>query len=520
MADFPEKENLDTENELSTVFSDPATHREIKVKPKKLLPKIIAGALALCLLIGGTVAVIKLIPVLEDDGSSSVGVEEIKVKELSSNKISKITVTNSQGSMELYSKSVKNENSSSGGETLKWYLSQVDTSLTDSTAIENKVNAMSSISATRKITEKTAEECGFNNPSFKATVTPTEGEAYTILLGAESPDNTGYYLKLENEDIIYLVGDSVYEALQFSAIDFASTAAISGFTSEDSSVNKYFSEGTLSYFDRLTIKGSNFPKPLEICYNDDEEMSKYISYLVTSPQKRLAQNVDGIFALYSGGIEVSGAYSYDTSASALKRFGLDNPNIITTMYLGNKSLTFKLALQEDGDYAVISDNSRLIHRVAASTLTGVADLSTTDYYLTSVFMISIEDISNFTVNTPDNSYSFDVSKIETEDEDDEVEYDVKIGDKQLKGDNFQNFYMECLSLSTQDFTEDSLSGKPQYSLVATLKTGEKTNIEFTKVTATRYQCVIDGVQTGRVTASSLSNIGKLAEKLANGETIE
>ena len=54
----------------------------------------------------------------------------------------------------------------------------------------------------------------------------------------------------------------------------------------------------------------------------------------------------------------------------------------------------------------------------------------------------------------------------------------------------------------------------------TLKEGGKSVVEFTKVSATRYQCKLDGIGMGRVTTSALSNLVKLVEKTANGETID
>ena len=66
MSDFPEQEktNLQNEEEFSTIFSDPTAHKKTAedVKKKKLLPIIIAAFLAVAVLVGGTVGVVKLIP--------------------------------------------------------------------------------------------------------------------------------------------------------------------------------------------------------------------------------------------------------------------------------------------------------------------------------------------------------------------------------------------------------------------------------------------------------------------------
>lgn len=102
MSDFPEKENIEEtteptltpEEEGSTVFSDPAEHKKTAVKQKKrLLPKVIAAVLAVGVLAGGTVAVIKLIPEREEE-SSAPSIETISVLDMKSDDFKSVTVTN------------------------------------------------------------------------------------------------------------------------------------------------------------------------------------------------------------------------------------------------------------------------------------------------------------------------------------------------------------------------------------------------------------------------------------------
>ena len=103
MSDLPEKDNNLNENTenisneedgASTVFSDPADHKKTAVKQKRrLLPIIISAVLAVAVLAGGTVAVIKLIPEREDD-TSTPSVETIKVLDKSSDDFKTVTVTN------------------------------------------------------------------------------------------------------------------------------------------------------------------------------------------------------------------------------------------------------------------------------------------------------------------------------------------------------------------------------------------------------------------------------------------
>ena len=521
MADFQENENLETTEELSTVFSNPVEHKQVKVKNKKLFPKILAGVLALCILAGATVAVIKLIPTKEEGEEQTETSNSIEVKKLDSDKISAVKVINSNGTVDFYSEAVEDKTSSSSDTKVEWYTKQVDKSLTNSSLIEDVIDTVVTISAKLEITKKTAEECGLTNASTKAVVTPNSADEYTVLLGDKSPDNTGYYLKIENEDKIYLVSDEVYNSLQFTLLDFAATPTIEGFDKEDKEVADNFTdEGVIEEFDRLVISGENYPEAISVYPNDDEQLSEYYAYIIKTPQLRLAQNLENITAFFENGITPSGAYSYDVTSASVEKVGLNKPDMQIMMQIGKATATFKIKQQADGDYAVISEKSPVVYRVSASTLATVMGYRTTDFYLSTVFLTNIEKLSNFTVNTPEKSYSCDIVKNDEDDEDAEDDYTITIDGKKLVADNFQNFYANCVSLVTKDYINDNLTSKPDITFVMTLKEGGTSVVEFTKVSATRYQCKLDGIGMGRVTTSEISNIVRLAEKTANGETID
>ena len=498
MADFPEKENKGTTEEFSTIFSDPTAHNDTNVKTKKLLPKILAGVLALCVLIGGTVAVVKLIPVLDDgSGNSSTDSASITVKKAKKENVQTVTLLKGESKIELFSETEE--------DALNWYTRQVSKGLTDSTKIEDVVKALTDISAKMEITQKTADECGLENPAVKATVTLKDGSSYVVNLGGKSPDNSGYYLGLDNNDKIYLVEEKLNTSLQVDILDFANTDNVVGFGPE------------IEEFDTLLVSGKNFPQTMKIEANEDNAISEYYKYLVTSPQKRLAKGIENVLPLYQNGILVAGAYSYDVSAASLQKFGLDNPDLTTVMTADGKTITYKFALQEDGDYAVVGNDSKLIHRVAASNIGVLVNYKPVDFYENTVFMANIDDISKFTFETKDKSYAFDISK---NGDDSEEKYNIIYNGNKLKSSNFQNFYRHCISLKTQDHTTENITPTADISFKVKYNDGGENNVIFTKVNATRYQTTVDGIDMGKVTASSLDDIVKLVEKLIKGETIE
>ena len=537
MSDFPEKENKEQENikeepvlsaepsddEGSTVFSNPAEHKKTAVKQKKkLLPIIIAAVLSVAVLAGGTVAVVKLIPEREEEISS--GLEEITVLDEKSDDFKSVTVTNENGTFKFYSveeteesDSTDSSDSSESETVIKWYLDGYDKELIDSSSAGYIAGYAASLEAIREITAKTAAECGLESPVITADVVKNDGSEYSILVGSESPDGTGVYAKLSTDDKIYVTESSVKDNFIFDALSFAETSQIPGVSVTDD-MSDYTSDGELTSFDTITLTGKNYSEPLVLAPNTDEIFVEYASYITLAPTKRIADNVEGIFSLFKSGATVSGAYSFDNSVSARKQFGLDDPDLIATIKIGSVTSTYTFKQQDDGNYAVWYDGAKLIKKVSAANLSFI-DYKATDYYASWVCLQSITELSNFTVKTPDKAYSFDI--VYDDSEDAEKTLVITYEGKKLVAENFQSFYEKCISLSCADFTIDKVSGDAEVSIIFTYSDTSRgaVTVDFIKVSETKYQYRINGMDMGKVNSTDLNKIVKLIEKVANGENI-
>lgn len=536
MSDLPEKDNNLNENTenisneedgASTVFSDPADHKKTAVKKKRsLLPIIISAVLAVAILAGGTVAVIKLIPEREDD-TSTPSVETIKVLDKSSDDFKTVTVTNKNGTFKLYSEEEKEESSSSSSSsaasssTVKtvWYLDGYAKDVINSSSVSSIVSSAASVTASREVTAKSAAECGLENPAVKADFVTKDGAEFSLLIGGESPDGTGIYIKLSTDDKIYINDSSINSSLEFDALSLAATDSIAGVPTSDLSSDYKDDNGNLSSFDSITLTGSNFPEKLIIAPNTDKNLSTYAAYMTTSPTKRIADNVDGIFGLFKSGVSVSGAYSFDTSVSTRKKLGLDNPELTAEIKVGSVKQSYSFKKQEDGGYAVWYDGAKLIKKVDASSITFI-DYKVNNYYASWVCLQSINELSNFTIKTPEKTYSFDIVYDDAEDA--KETYVITYEGKKLTAENFQNFYQECISLSCSDFTVDKVSGEPAMTIVFTYSdtSRAKTDVKFVKSGAAKYQYSIDGIEMGKINSSALNKILKHVEKVAKDESIK
>ena len=530
MSDFPEKENIEetteptlTPEEGSTVFSDPAEHKKTAVKQKKrLLPKVIAAVLAVGVLAGGTVAVIKLIPEREED-TSTPSIETISVLDMKSDDFKSVTVTNENGTFKLYSveetETSDSSDTSSSEPTVNWYLDGYDREVIDSSAAGSIAGYAASLEAVREVTSKSTAECGLENPTVKADVVKNDGSEFSILVGSESPDNTGTYVKLSTEEKIYITETDLKGNFTFDALSLAETGSVPGITVTDDMKDYKGDDGALSSFDTITLSGKNYPEKVVLAPNTDENLSAYAAYMTVSPTKRIADNVDGIFGLFKSGVSASGAYSFDTSVSSRKNLGFDNPDLTATIKVGSVTQTYSFKQQEDGDYAVWYDGAKLIKKVSASSLSFI-DYKVNDYYASWVCLQSINELSNFTVKTPDKTYSFDI--VYDDSEDAEETYVITYEGTKLVAENFQNFYQECISLSCSDYTIDKVINEPAMSFVFTYSdtSREKTAVEFKKAGETKYQYSIDGIDMGKINSSSLNKILRQVEKVANGESVK
>lgn len=533
MNDFPEKENIvneveqaesdsSLEEEVSTIFSDPTAHKKTAVKQKKrLLPIIISAVLAVAILAGGTVAVIKLIPERED--SSTPTIESITLIDESSDDYKTVTVTNENGTFKIYSveEAVESDSSSSSdSETeINWYLDGYDRELINTSAVRNIANYAANLVAVREITTKTAAECGLEAPTVRADVVKNDGTEFSMLVGNESPDGTGIYVKLSTDDKIYVAQSSVKDNLTFDALQFAEKSQVPGITVTDAMADYTDDDGALTSFDTITITGKNYPEKIVLAPNEDEIFANYATYMVLSPTKRIADNVAGIFSFFKDGAAASGAYSFDNSEAARKSLGLDDPDLTATIKIGSFTTSYSFKQQADGSYAVWYEGAKLIKKVTVSNISFV-DYKTTDYYSDWVCLYSIKELSNFTVKTPDKVYSFDI--VYDNSEDAEEEYVITYEGEKIVPGNFQNFYEACIRLSCSDYTVDKLSGEPEISLIFKYSDSSKgaVTVDFAKTSETKYQYSVDGTDMGKVNATELKKVLRLVEKVANGETVD
>lgn len=513
----------DTDNEESTVFSTPAEHNDGSAKKtgKKRLVSIIAAALAVAVLVGGTIAVVKLIPELKEDETPSSVFEDISVIDKDSSNFTAIDVTNTNGSFKFSTKQIEAVNDSGETEvTTYWTVDGIDISKLSSDSVKAIVAAAANVTAVREITTKSAEECGFNEPLITVSVEDATNGSFAFKVGAQSPDGLGYYFMLDGSDKIYVVSTNELSDLQFELLDLSDKTAIPATTfSVDTDENKE-ADGSYAYFDSLTLSGKLFPETVTINNNDEDSASAGIlPYIITTPTKRFAnsEKLSPLVGLYSNEVSVSGNYAFDITEQSVKDAGLDDPDAVVTMTIKGESKTFVISVVDDNYCAVVYDGATMIRKVSTEQFEFLS-YKTEDFYNKNPFMYSISDLSSMEFTEEDANIKFDISS--TQGEESNNTYKISANGTEISADGFQSFYADFVGTQLTDFTVDEVSGKPISTITFNFNSGKKATVSFYKVNETKYQCSIDGMPMGRITSAAYKKIVRSIKTQANIEAAE
>ncbi len=494
-------ENQINPPDSATIFDAPAEHHDKarKTGKKKQLLAVILGLLAVGVLVGGTLAVIKLVPKKEET-SSETNFPDISVLDYSADDFEVITVRSHNKTVKLYSEKDESAN------TQSWYIDGIAKENVDSYSVGQIAETALKISAIREITEKSSAECGLDDPVIQIDATSRKHGKRSVLIGTESPDHTGTYLKLSDLNQIYLVDTAIADTLDFDLLDLADDSQISAMTFKDEK-NKYTDEsGKLISFDSLILDGKNFKVPVVIQPDNNSELSAYLPYKIVSPVKRTADHVDQVFPLFSDGMAVSGAYSFDISADSLKAVGLDRPDWTITIKCGKQTRTYKIAKTDNESCAVIADDSTMIKKVSIDAIPFL-DYTSESFYNRMIYLRSINTVSEFKVELEGKQYDF---SIQYDDAEDAAEtYIIHCNGTKLDAAAFQNFYQTFVSLCFSDYDVHKTDAKADLTITVTSsKTGATDILSYTKGGETKYQYSLNGNPEGRLTASSFTKFIK------------
>ncbi len=521
---MPEKENTnpigedaatETAEEESTIFSAPISHNDTAKQSKKpLLKRAIAAALAVLVLAGGTVAVIKLIPKKEKEPEKSL--DTVSVISTNAADVDCVEINNEFGKIVMRPAVTETD----GESDIVWSLDGIDASLTDSALISNTADRALNVTAIKEIAD--AGNFGLNNSTVNATVKMKsgKGENYSVILGDEAPAGLGIYIKVTATNKVYLADASIATYLNGEITDFASTEPC-GAVPKNGTTESCFNENSIIKFDSIVATGKKIKGTVKIVMQTDDSINSYFAYKITSPTTRIADNdkTEALLTLFASGIASSGAYSYKTDAAALKKYGLNNPDVTVTLTLNDKKFSFSAAKVDDTYCAVTDGNKKMIYKVENSLLS-VLDYAENDFYSTFIFLENLSGLNGLKVEIAGGkTYNFGLKYTPAATEGGTDTYFASFGGKEIDIDNFKKFYQYLIGLTPIDYEFKNIK-KADLTITLSHSSGTKaTVLEFKKYSEQRYQVELDGVPMGKISAADLEKIKSYTEKAATNTQI-
>ncbi|MBR6572488.1 MAG: DUF4340 domain-containing protein [Clostridia bacterium] len=493
---------VNEEEENSTIFLTPS-HENEKVKKTGMLKKIIACVLALVVIAGSALAIKLIIPEKE---TGEEGVEEITLTVGKSKDFPEVQFIN--GDTTLVFKAVEGEEYDQIN-ARDWYIQGVDPKKIDYTKTAQAINALGGLKAAKKVSDTVDDSLyGFDTPKYVINfIAPEDAQvpSYTIKIGNLSPDNAGRYVTASNREGVYLVRAKHFDSFDMNVLDFANVSNMGQISTNSEITNDYYSGGGLIKCDKLEFYTEKIGKAYTIV---SAEHSDLYGYDFISPEKRPCADstVKVIIDFFANGVTGDGAYSYDATQAELSRLGLNKPDLWATIYVENVKRTVKAKLQEDGHYAVVVDDSGVIGKVSAESLT-FKDTKITDYYNELMLFKSINTLKTMSVQTNGEKYDFSfTAKYDAESQTDSLE-EVYYNGEQLEVQKFQDYYLELISLTAVEHNYVNTSGKTLEAKIYITYSNddEDTDMKFYKISDSRYQVEINSAPMGLISASSYKN---------------
>ncbi len=489
------------EQEFSTIFSDPTAHSDKEKKSKnKNAIRIISGVLAVIVLVGAIFGVKKWLPEKQNEDAATLPTERIYA--VNSAEIKEVIINNASGELRIYKEELATSINSSAQTKTVVMLDGYDNELIDTASLEQIINSVASLDAYGKYEADDLAAYGLDKSEVSVKIIMADGE-FTVSFGNDTNDHTRCYALISSApETVFLVGSNSKATVDVTAFDLAISTGIAPIEKTDKNAKYFDEEGSLSSFDSIVLSGKRFPDAITFKPNTDGAFSSYAGFITTTPQKRIAAKTEELRDLFGTVTSSSACVSFDKSAESLKKFGLDDPDIVVTMNIAGEAYTYYIAAQEGttSNFYVTATNDKLIRTVPITYLP-FANYKEKDFYTLFMVLEAFADVSCFELAGEVNA-SFDISY----DEDNE-EHIVKYGETVIDSEKFQSAYADFISTTGIDISVIPTDSATTLTIKLHHKDGsEATSLSFKKVGETRYQYYVGGTPMGQITSTAYNGI--------------
>ena len=348
-------------------------------------------------------------------------------------------------------------------------------------------------------------EFGFNKPKRTIKVNFTDNQQVELILGADAPTGDGVYIKRKDTGRVYLIGGSTTSMLMKSQVDFRDITLYEAYTSIDTiqevSIQRPGEE-------KITVRRKENAEPVT------NENPTAPQYEITSPDQADATNDPVESKLLTPLIAIASESLVEDYPKDLKKYGLDNPTVISFADTSKNTHTLKVGgLSELNLRYVMCDD-------VPSVLTLKEDISflnigVTDLMNQLLWLHNQKDVAQIQYQLP--SGETHVLVINTTDNGTTATYDGA----SISAGNATNLFMHSIQFTIQGSIDSSMKyGAPDYTLTMKLRDGSTTTLQLSRINERQYAASVDG-QTPRyyVNVSQVNALAKAFQQLSSGGNV-
>ena len=497
--------------------------------------------LAAAVVLGGAITALLLTQPAastEEDSSSSMAsssTEEISLYSHEGEDVASIDVTNAEGgyriltNVEIIENSSTSSDSESSSESssdssssepqtfVTYYLDGIDQDLQNTSSVSTAAGYCTSLSATREIGaagDLDLSEYGLDDPQLSVTTTLSDGEESSYSVGDEGPVS-GYYVLYD--DKVY-VSESVGDALFNNRLEFVNKTILSITPPEDddeedsSSDSSSVNEESTNEFTNFTFTGTNFPQEVQIVPQSESLTSDYrvsVPYKADAAQEAMTSITSGVASLTATSVA-----AVDPTEEQMAEFGLDNPLVHMDFTVNGTSYTLISGNAVDGGRYVMLDGVDVVYVCDDSTVGVWANANLFSLRDSFVLMQNIATINQLTVETPNGTDVFHLTRTENEESstEDNIVYDYSVEgtdgqDITYKG-VFTTYYQTIIGIQLLDeTTETEPSGEPMLTVTFDYYDGgDSRTVSYYDIGNRRCLVEVDGSVVGVVSQSVVQSV--------------
>lgn len=355
----------------------------------------------------------------------------------------------------------------------------------------------------------------FGLESPRATVKTTfNDDTYAIVkVGQDAPQGLGTYITFGDSDTVYLVDSESVDAFLSSVADLVSkTVTENGEGSNSSEIQ------------RFTLTGSAFPDEIVLLPNEDEAIDS--SYIMTSPKKMFASEVEGAnITNHIRGLIADSVVCVNPSDSQKSTYGLATPYAKAVAIYPDTTITLLSSKPESDSVYLMKEDSNIIYKLSVSS---------TPWVTTSVDKLKGDivldpnkaSVSGITVEDPSGKYYFDVTtttQTVTNDKDEEEEVTstkATYNDKALDDTNFAVFFQNICEIKNAGEAKNATLISPKLTITLSYSTGRADDvISIYNYDDTKMACALNGDVSCLVYKSFVTKFIDSVQSLIKGETV-